>query len=110
MLNKVEGELPSMSDLAKTDEIELQEITENAARNMENLIKQSEGQDTLPMWELQGLDKQFRSIRSSLKVEVAKRLSWRNTLRKKSISSRKFETIQNMTMAFEKTSEIGLLS
>ena len=32
-----------------------------------------------PLRELLGLDKQLRSIRGSLKVEVAKRLSWKNT-------------------------------
>ena len=32
-----------------------------------------------PLHELLGLDKQLRSIRGSLKVEVAKRLSWKNT-------------------------------
>ena len=43
MLNRVEGELPSTSDVAKVDGIELQEITENALRSMENLITQLEG-------------------------------------------------------------------
>ena len=64
MLNKAEEELPSTSDLAKVDDIELQEYTENTARSMENLIKQFEGEsiENLPMRELQGLDKQLRSI------------------------------------------------
>ena len=42
-----EGELRkahAMSDMAKVDDIELQEITENAARSMENLITQLEGE------------------------------------------------------------------
>ena len=55
----------------------------------------------LPMCEPQLLDKQFRSIRGPLKVEVADKLSWRNALRKKSVSSSKSETIQNTTMEFE---------
>ena len=42
MLNKVEEELPSMSDIAKADDIELQEITENAAKSTEDLITQLE--------------------------------------------------------------------
>ena len=40
ILNKTEEELPSISDVAKADNIELQEITENAARSMEDLIAQ----------------------------------------------------------------------
>ena len=40
MLNRVEEEMPSVSDIAKADDIELQEITENAARSTQNLIKQ----------------------------------------------------------------------
>ena len=34
--------MPSMPDVAKADDIELQEITENAARSTENLIAQLE--------------------------------------------------------------------
>ena len=37
MLNKAAEELPSESDIAKADDIELQEITENASRSIENL-------------------------------------------------------------------------
>ena len=47
-LNKAKEELPSMSDIAKADDIELQEITENASRSMENLNQQLESED-LPM-------------------------------------------------------------
>ena len=49
MLNGVEEELPSASDVAKADHIELQEITENAAKSTEDLITQFEGQEMLPM-------------------------------------------------------------
>ena len=38
MMNKVE-DLPSTSDIAKADNIEIQKITENAARSTENLIE-----------------------------------------------------------------------
>ena len=41
-------ELPSTSDVAKADDIELREIMENGARSTENLIEQLEGED-LPM-------------------------------------------------------------
>ena len=66
--------MPSTSDIANADDIELQEIAENVVRNMENLIVQLEGESSedLPMHELLGLDKQLRSIRGSLRVEVAK--------------------------------------
>ena len=73
MLNR---QLPSASDIAKVDDIELQEI----AKGMEDLITQR--QETLPMHELLGLDKQLRSIRGSLKVEVAKRSSWKKASKK----------------------------
>ena len=71
MLNRTE--LHSTSDVAKADDIGFQEITENAAKSMENLIEQLKGtsSESLPMHELQGLSKQFRSIQGSLKVEVA---------------------------------------
>ena len=68
MLNRVEEKLPSASDVAKADDIELQEI----AKSTEDLITQFEGQETLPMRELLGLDKQLRSIMGLLKVEVTK--------------------------------------
>ena len=44
ILNKAEEEMPSTSDVAKADDTELQEITENALRSMENLIAQFEGE------------------------------------------------------------------
>ena len=64
MLHKAKEEMPSTSDVANVDDIELQEITENVARSTENLTVQLEGEfsDDLPMSELLGLDKQIRSI------------------------------------------------
>ena len=75
-LNKAEEKLPSTYDTANADGIDLQEIMENAAKSTENLIKQLKGESSedLPMCELLGLDKQLRSIRGSLKVEVAKKV------------------------------------
>ena len=51
ILNRVDEELSSMSDIARPYDIELQEITENVARSMENLIEQLEGEssEALPM-------------------------------------------------------------
>ena len=68
MLNRVEEKL--LSDVAKVDNIELQEIMENAARSTEDFITQLDYQthplgDSLqhPLHELLGLDKELRSIR-----------------------------------------------
>ena len=76
MLNKAAEELPSASDIDKVDDIELQGI----AKSTEDLIFQINDQtqtDDLfehPLEELLGLDTQLRSIRGSLKVEVAKKV------------------------------------
>ena len=45
---------------------------ENAARSTEYLTVKFEGQETLQMHELPGLDKQVRSIRGSLEEDMAK--------------------------------------
>ena len=88
MLNRVEGELPSASDIAKADDIELQEIV----KSIEDLITQFKGQETLPMSELLGLDKQLRSIRGSLNVEVAKKVQLEESIKKE---KHKFEESQD---------------
>ena len=101
-------ELPSVSDVAKADDIELQEIMENAVKSTEDLNKQLENSPFEHLLcELSDFDKEPRSIRSSLKKETAKRFSWKNALRGKSISFLKSRTTQNTTMAFEKTSGKG---
>ena len=58
MLNRAEEELPSASDIVKADNIELQQITENAARSTENLIVQLEGESSKDLLnhKLLGLD------------------------------------------------------
>ena len=77
MLNKAAEELPFESDITKADDIELQEIAEKAS-GMISQIKdgQTDTEDLFehPLRELLGLDKQLRSIRGSLKVEVAKKV------------------------------------
>ena len=62
MLNRVEEELPSTTDIGKADDIELQEIMENAARRTENLIVALQGLETLPLYKLLGFDKELRNI------------------------------------------------
>ena len=77
VLSKAAEELHSESDITKADDKELQEIAEKAS----GIISQIKGvqTDTEDLFEhllreLLGLDKQLRSIRGSLKVEVAKKV------------------------------------
>ena len=77
MLNKAAEELPSESDITKADDIELQEIVEKAVGIISEIKDvQTDTEDLFehPLRELLGLDKQLRSIRGSLKVEVAKKV------------------------------------
>ena len=77
MLNKAAEELPSESDITKVDDIELQEIAEKASSIISQIKDvQTDTEDLFenPLHELLGLDKQLRSIRGSLKVEVAKKV------------------------------------
>ena len=79
MLNKAAEELPSESDITKADDIELQEIAEKSIEKASGIISQIKDVQTdtedlfenLPLRKLLGLDKQLRTIRGSLKVEVA---------------------------------------
>ena len=70
--------MPSMSNIAKADDIELQEIMENASRSIENLNQQLGEEPTkgMPMRE------QLRSIRGLLKVEVARKVLLEESIEK----------------------------
>ena len=77
MLNKAPEELPSESDITGADEIELQEIVEKASGIISQIKDVQTKTDDLfehPLRELLGLDKQLRSIRGSLNIEVAKKV------------------------------------
>ena len=77
MLNKAAEKLPSESDITKVDDIELQEIVEKASgiiSQIKDVQTDTEHLFEHPLRELLGLDKQLRSIRGSLKVEVAKKV------------------------------------
>ena len=77
MLNKAAEELPSESDITKGDDIELQAIVEKASGIISQIKDvQTDTEDLFehPLRELLGLDKQLRSIRGSLKAEVAKKV------------------------------------
>ena len=75
MLNKAAEELPSESDITGADDIELQELAEKASgiiSQIKDIHTDTEDLFKHPLHELLGLDKQLRSIRGSLKVEVVK--------------------------------------
>ena len=77
MLNKAAEELPSEFDITGVDDIELQEIAEKASGIISQIKDvQTDTEDLFehPLCELLGLDKQLRTIRGSLKVEVAKKI------------------------------------
>ena len=74
-----EEELPSESDIAGVDDIELQEIAEKASDIISQIKDVQTDTDDLfehPLRKLLGMDRQLRSIRDSLKVEVAKKLEF----------------------------------
>ena len=96
-LNKAQEELPSASDITKVDDIELQEIAEKASKSTEDIISQindvqTDTEDLLehPLRELLGLDKQLRTIRSSLKVEVAKKVELEECIAKEQQKLKEF--------------------
>ena len=101
MLNKAAEELPSESDITRADDIELQEIVEKASGIISQIKDVQTDTDDLfehPLQELLGFDKQLKSIRGSLKAEVAKRLSWKSTSLKSAESSRNSKNIPEFTM------------
>ena len=79
-----QAELPSTSEIAKADTIELEEI----AKSTEDLIFQINNQsqtDNLfehPLHKLFCLDAQLKSIRGSLKVEVAEKVQFEECIKK----------------------------
>ena len=77
MLNKAGEEPPSESDITGADDTELQEIAVKASDIISQIKDvQTDTNDLFehPLHELLGMDKQLRSIRGSLKVEVAKKV------------------------------------
>ena len=75
MLEK-QSELPSSSEIAKADIIELGEIVKSTEDLISKINEQTQTDDLFehPLRELLGLDKQLKSIRGSLKVEVVKKV------------------------------------
>ena len=71
-----QAELPSIHEIAGTDETELEEIAKSTQDLISQINNQSQTDELFehPLRELLGLDKQLRSIHGSLKVEVAEKL------------------------------------
>ena len=101
MLNKAAEELPSESDITKADDIELQKIAEEGLGIISQIKDvQTDTEDLFenPLRELLGLDKQLRTIRGSLKVEVAKKVELEehiNKERRKLEEFRKYPGVYN---------------
>ena len=94
MLNKAAEELPSESDITKADDIELQEIVEKTSDIISQIKDvQTDTEDLFehPLQELLGLDKQLRTIRGSLKVEVAKKVELQGHIEMEKIKLREIQ-------------------
>ena len=93
MLNKAAEELPSESDITGADDIELQEIAEKASDIISQIKDvQTDTGDLFkhPLCKFLGLDKQLRSIRGLLKVEVAKKVELKECIAKEHRKLEKF--------------------
>ena len=120
MLTKAAEELPSESDITRTDDIELQEIAEKATKSTEDLISHLNDQQSqtdylleYPLQELLGLDKQLRSIRGSLKVELAKKVQLEERIpkeRRKLEEFREYPGVYNNAMREDITKRIDDLN
>ena len=88
-----QAELPSSSEIVEADEIELEEIAKSTEDLIYQINEQSQTDELFehPLCELLGLDKQLRSIRGSLKVEVAKKVELEKHIKKE---RRKLEEFQ----------------
>ena len=75
-LMEKQAQLPSIHEIAGADEIESEEIAKSTEYFIFQINSQSQTDELFehPLRELLGLDKQLRSIRASLKVEVAKKV------------------------------------
>ena len=116
MLNKAAEELPSESDITKADDTELQEIVEKASGIISQIEDVQTDKDDLfehPLRELLGLDKQLRSIRGSLKLEVAKKVQLEEHIAKehqKLEEFREYPGVYNDAMKEDITKRIDVLN
>ena len=95
-----QAELPSSSEIAGADEIELEEIAKSTQDSIFKINNQSQTDDLFKqsLHELLDLDTQLKSFHGSLKVKVAKKFSWKSALLKSAESSRNFENIPEFMM------------
>ena len=116
MLNKAAEELPSESDITKADDIELQEIVEKTSGIISQIKDvQTDTEDLFehPLRELLGLDKQLRTIRGSLKVEVAKKVELEEHItkeRQKLEEFREYPGVYDDAMKEDITNQIDALN
>ena len=116
MLNKAAEELSSESDITKADDIELQEIAKKALGIISQIKDvQTDTEDLFehPLCELLGLDKQLRSIRGSLKVEVAKKVELEEHItkeRRKLEEFREYPRVYDDAMKEDITKRINALN
>ena len=116
MLNKAAEELSSESDITKVDDIELQEIVEKASGiifQIKDVQTDTEDLFEHPLHELLGLDKQLRSIRGSLKVEVVKKVQLEEHITKehqKLEEFREYPGVYDDTMKEDITKRIDALN
>ena len=116
MLNKASEELPSESDITGADDIELQEIAEKASdiiSQIKDIQTNTEDLFEHPLHELLGLDKQLRSVRGSLKVEVANKVELEEHItkeRRKLKEFREYPRVYDDTMKEDITKRIDALN
>ena len=116
MLSKAAEELPSESDITKGDDIVVQEIAEKASGIISQIKDvQTDTEDLFenPLRELLGLNKQLRSIRGSLKVEVAKKVELEEHIAKehrKLEEFRRYPGVYDDTMREDITKRIDALN
>ena len=83
-LMEKQAELPSSSEITKADTFEFEEIAKSTEDLIYQINEQTQTDDLFehPLRELLGLDKQLRSIRGSLKAEVAKKVELEEHIKK----------------------------
>ena len=116
MPNKAAEELPSEPDITKADDMELLEIAEKASGIISQIKDiQTDTEDLFehPLRELLGLDKQLRSTRGSLKVEVAKKVQLEEHItkeRRKPEEFREYPRVYDDAMKEDITKRIDTLN
>ena len=99
-LMEKQAQLPSIHEIAGMNEIELEEIVKSTEDLIFQINSQSQTDELFehPLHELLGMDKHFRSIRGSRKVDVAKKHELEECIAKEHHKLEEFETIPEFTM------------